>query len=168
MTGNVGTRFDRLPATADERAVDGRPTREAVVSWWAERYGVPPGTFAEHTFWERGSGKVWAFRGEAPSPIEVQGLGMHVLRTDGEHWKPTTNAVQRFGTEATRNVLVLDDEAAAAFARGDDRDVDWDGDWGYLIVAREVAGDVAPLGVGLYLRGELRSQVPKGRRTTLD
>ena len=167
MTENVGTRFDRLPAAAEVRDVDSRPTREAVITWWEDRYGIPPETFGEHTFWERGSGKVWAFRGDAPSPIEVQGLGMHVLRTDGEHWKPTTNGVQRFGTEATRNVLALEAEAAAAFVRGEDQEVAWDGDWGYLIVAREVAGEVAPLGVGLYLRGELRSQVPKGRRTTL-
>ena len=164
MTENVGTRFDRLPATPDEREVEGRPTREAVVAWWDDRFGIPPETFDEYTFWERGAGKVWAFRGDAPSPIEVQGLGLFVLRTDGEHWKPTTNAVQRFGTTATRNVVVLDEEAAATFVRGGDQAVDWDGDWGYLIVARELAADVAPLGVGLFIRGELRSQVPKGRR----
>ena len=164
MTENVGTRFDRLPATPDEREVEGRPTRESVVAWWDDRFGIPPETFDEYTFWERGAGKVWAFRGDAPSPIEVQGLGLFVLRTDGEHWKPTTNAVQRFGTAATRNVVVLDEEAAATFVRGGDQAVDWDGDWGYLIVARELAGDVAPLGVGLFIRGELRSQVPKGRR----
>jgi len=164
MTENVGTRFDRLPATPDEREVEGRPTRESVVAWWDDRFGIPPETFDVYTFWERGAGKVWAFRGDAPSPIEVQGLGLFVLRTDGEHWKPTTNAVQRFGTAATRNVVVLDEEAAATFVRGGDQAVDWDGDWGYLIVARELAGDVAPLGVGLFIRGELRSQVPKGRR----
>jgi NOL1/NOP2/fmu family ribosome biogenesis protein len=168
MTGNVGTRFDRLPGTKAERTADSRPTREAVIAWWEERYGIPPATFEEHSFWERGSGKVWAFRGEAPSPIDVQGLGMHVLRTGGEHWKPTTNAVQRFGERATRNVLVVDAEAAAVFVRGDDQAVEWNGDWGYLIVARELAGGVAPLGVGLYLRGELRSRVPKGRRIDRD
>ena len=164
MTGNVGTRFDRLPATVGEREVEGRPTREAVLAWWEERFGIPPETFEEYTFWERGAGKVWAFHGDLSSPIEVQGLGMHVLRTDGEHWKPTTNAVQRFGPRASRNVLVLDEPAAEAFVRGDDQAVEWDGDWGYLIVARAVAGGVAPLGVGLFIRGELRSQVPKGRR----
>ena len=181
MTAGETERFDRLPA-GDDEATDGRatesdattdaadtdagstPTRADVVAWWAERFGVPPETFEDYTFWERGAGKVWAFRGDLPSPVEVQGLGMHLLRTGGEHWKPTTDGVQRFGTAATRNVLVLDRSAASAFVRGEDQAVDWDGDWGYLIVARELAGDVAPLGVGLYIRGELRSQVPKGRR----
>lgn len=164
MTSNVGTRFDRLPPTVDEQEVDSRPTRDAVVSWWEGRFGIPAATFDGYTFWERGAGNVWAFHGNAPSPIEIQGLGMHVLRTDGEHWKPTTNGVQRFGDAATRNLLILDEDAAATFIGGYDQSVEWDGDWGYLIVARALAGVVAPLGVGLYIRGELRSQIPKGRR----
>ena len=167
MTERVGDRFDRLPATAEDRTVTERASREAVRSFWADRFGVPPSTFDGYSFWERGAGNVWAFRGEVPSPIAVQGLGMHVLRTGGEHWKPTTNAVQRFGTAATRNVLILEPGPAAAFVAGEDQPVAWDGDWGYLIVARELAGLVAPVGVGLFIDGELRSQVPKGRRRTL-
>lgn len=167
MTDDASERFDRLPPTEAEAAEASVPTREAVVAWWQDRFGVPPATFAEHTFWERGAGKVWAFHGDLPSPVRIQGLGMHVLRTGGEHWKPTTNAVQRFGAEATRNVLVLDPAAAGAFVRGEDQAVDWEGDWGYLVVAREVGGTTTPLGVGLYLHGELRSQVPKGRRREL-
>ena len=166
-------RFDRLPETEAERhsaTDDGRPappSREAVLDWWEGRFGIEPAVFEAHTFWERGAGKVWAFRGDLPSPVRVQGLGMHVLRTGGEHWKPTTNAVQRFGTRASRNVLVLEPAGAAAFLRGEDLAVDWDGDWGYLVVARELAGGVAPIGVGLYTHGDLRSQVPKGRRREL-
>jgi len=160
-------RFDRLPATADAADDPDSLTRAAVVDWWGERFGVDSGTFQGYTFWERGAGKVWAFRGDLPSPVEVQGLGMHVLRTGGEHWKPTTNAVQRFGAGASRNVLVLDPAPAATFLRGEDQTLEWDGDWGYLIVARALAGTTAPIGVGLYVHGELRSQVPKGRRREL-
>ncbi|MFB6169740.1 MAG: hypothetical protein ABEJ06_01205 [Haloarculaceae archaeon] len=164
---NVSHRFDRLPETDAERAVEGRATREAVLEWWETRFGVPPETFADHTFWEKGSGKVWAYAGEAPDPIEVEALGMAFLRTRQEHWKPTTEAVQRFGREATKNVVELDVEQARRFARGEDQEVDWDGDWGYLVAAHEIAGAREPIGVGLYLYGELRSQVPKGRREDL-
>ena len=52
--GTDGSQFDRLPATADERAGAGRATREEVLDWWAERVGSPPETFAAHTFWEKG------------------------------------------------------------------------------------------------------------------
>jgi NOL1/NOP2/fmu family ribosome biogenesis protein len=64
-------------------------------------------------------------------------------------------------------VVVLGPDEAARFAAGEDVEPDWDGDWGYLIAAHEVAGGVEPVGVGLYLRGELRSMVPKGTREDL-
>lgn len=165
---NDGQRFDRLPATADDREVPGRATCQEVVEWWAERFEIPPETFAEYTFWEKGSGKIWALRGDTANPIKIEGLGMTFLRTRQEHWKPTTNAVQRFGREATKNVVDLDGEQAAAFVAGEDQELDWEGDWGYLIGVHELAGEREPVGVGLYLYGELRSTVPKGRRETLE
>ncbi len=164
MSGNDGQRFDRLPETDSERDLDGRATREEVVGWWIDRFGLDPETFDGHSFWEKGAGKIWAFADELQSPADVEGLGMTFLRTRQEHWKPTTDAVQRFGREATRNVIVLDDDEAVRFLRGDDQELEWDGDWGYLIAAHEIAGDVEPIGVGLYLYGELRSQMPKGRQ----
>ena len=165
---NDGHRFDRLPETAADREVSGRASREEVVGWWEDRFGVPPETFDDHTFWEKGKGKIWILSGEVVDPIRIEGLGMTFLRTRQEHWKPTTDAVQRFGREATENVIELDAEAAVRYARGEDQELEWDGDWGYLVVAHEVAGEREPLGVGLYLHGELRSVVPKGRREELD
>jgi len=164
--GNEPHRFDRLPATAEERAVEGRPTRQAVVSWWDERFGIDPDTFQHHTFWERGAGKIWAFRDDfdQPTPVAIEGLGMAVLRTRQEHWKPTTEAAQRWGTAASRNVIHLDEPAAEAFLAGEDQDLAWDGDWGYLIAANDLAGAPEPIGVGLYVHGELQSKVPKGRQ----
>ena len=166
-TENVGTRFDRLPATAAERTVPGRATREEVLGFWSERYGIDPGVFEAHSFWERGAGKLWVFRGETPTPVEIQGLGMTALRTRQEHWKPTLEAAQRFGRHATRNRVTLSQPAAARFLAGGDQTLEWDGDWGYLLVAHSLAGDPAVLGVGLYVHGELRSMVPKGRRRDL-
>jgi NOL1/NOP2/fmu family ribosome biogenesis protein len=164
---NVGNRFDRLPATDAERTVESRPTREAVLAWWADRFGVDPAVFDPYTFWERGSGKIWLFGEGLGSPVEIEGLGIAFLRTRREHWKPTLEAVQRVGGHADRNVLDLDRERASEFVAGRDQEIEWDGDWGYLIVTHEIAGDVEPLGVGLYVYGELRSQVPKGRRREL-
>jgi len=162
--GNDGDRFDRLPSTAEERTVPRRPTRREVLEWWESRFGVDLEVFAGYTFWERGAGKVWAFAGDAPSPVAIEGLGMTFLRTRQEHWKPTLSAVQRFGGHASRNVLALSRAEAARFFAGEDQSIDWDGDWGYLVVTHELAGEHEPLGVGLYVHGELRSQVPKGRR----
>lgn len=166
---NVGQQFDRLPATPDDREVEGRASREEVLEWWDERFGIPPESFEDFTFWEKGAGKIWAFHADVPSPIRVEGLGITFLRTRQEHWKPTTSAVQRFGREATKNVIELSPGEAKAFAAGHDQDLEWwEGDWGYLIAAHELAGEVEPIGVGLYVYDELRSMVPKGNQEELE
>jgi NOL1/NOP2/fmu family ribosome biogenesis protein len=168
LAENVGQQFDRLPATPADREVEGRASREEVVDWWHERFGVPEETFDEFTFWEKGAGKIWAFHADIDSPIRVEGLGLTFLRTRQEHWKPTTSAVQRFGREATKNAIELTPEEATKFAAGEDQDIErWEGDWGYLVAAHELAGDVEPIGVGLYVYGELRSMVPKGNQEEL-
>ncbi|QCS42577.1 hypothetical protein [Natrinema versiforme] len=166
---NDGQRFDRLPATEAERTVEGRATREEVVDFFADRFGIPPETFEDYSVWEKGAGKIWIYGGDAPTPIEIEAIGMTCLRTRQEHWKPTTDFVQRFGVHATDCVIELDREQARRFASGEDQDLErWDGDWGYLIAAHSVAGKREPIGVGLYVHGELRSMVPKGRQRDLE
>jgi NOL1/NOP2/fmu family ribosome biogenesis protein len=165
---NVGQRFDRLPETADDRAVEGRVSRREVVDYFADRFGIDPEVFDEYTFWEKGAGKIWIYAGDAPSPLRIEAIGMTCLRTRQEHWKPTTDFVQRFGRHASECVIDLDPEEARAFAAGKDREIErWDGDWGYLIAAHEIDGERVPIGVGLYVHGELRSVVPKGRQREL-
>ncbi|MFA9515983.1 hypothetical protein ACERIT_01980 [Halopenitus sp. H-Gu1] len=165
---NVGQRFDRLPATADDRTVPGRPTREEVIDWWETRFGIPPAVLEPYAFYVKGAGKVWVYAGEATNPSRIEALGMTFLRTRQEHWKPTTRAVSRFGRHASRNVIELEPDEAEAFLAGEDQPIDrWEGDWGYLIAAHEIAGGREPIGVGLYLHGELRSRIPKGSRRQL-
>jgi len=167
VSENVSHQFERLPATEDDREVEGRPTREEVVDWWVERFDVPEDTFDGYTLWEKGKGKVWALPYDLDGPVPVEALGLKLLRTRQEHWKPTTDAVQRFGRDAEQNVVVLDDEEAERFIAGDEQELEWDGDWGYLVVAHDLAGGVEPIGVGLYTYGDLTSMVPKGHRRDL-
>ncbi len=164
---NFGQQFDRLPATDADRTVAGRASREAVVDYFADRFAIPPETFDDYTFWEKGAGKIWIYAGEAPTPLSIEAIGMTCLRTRQEHWKPTTDFVQRFGGHATECVIELDREQARRFAAGDDQEIDWDGDWGYLIGAHRIGGALEPLGIGLFVHGEFRSMVPKGRQREL-
>ena len=161
-------RYDRLPGAGGDGVDGDEPSRASVLTYFEERFDIDPATFEDHTFWEKGAGSVWAVAGDAPNPIEVEALGLRLLRTGGRHWKPTTDGVQRFGADADRNVLELPRGRAARFVAGEDQDLDWDGDWGYLVVATDLGGVPAPLGVGLYLDGTLRSQIPKARRVALD
>lgn len=163
MTGDVSERFDRLPQEATEKG----ESREAILSWWDDRFGIDSTVFDAHTFWERGEGNIWVFYGEVPDPSPFDGLGMVCVRTSGHDWKPTTNAAQRFGHHATRNVLEVGGDAIDRFVAGETQSIAWTGDRGYVLVATEVAGERAILGVGQHLDGELRSVIPKGRRRDL-
>ncbi len=167
LEGNVGQRFDRLPETDADRVVEGRVSREGVLSYFEDRFGIPRETFEEYSFWEKGAGKIWIYAGEAPAPIEIEAIGMTCLRTRQEHWKPTTDFIQRFGHEASQCVIELTDEQATRFVGGQNIDLEWDGDWGYLVVTHEIAGASEPIGVGCYIRGTLQSVIPKGRQRSL-
>lgn len=161
-------RYDRLPADGGDGPDGDEPTRASVLEYFEDRFGLDRSTFEAHTFWEKGAESVWVVRGREPDPIDVEALGLRLLRTGGRHWKPTTDGVQRFGTTATRNVLELDHESARRFVRGEDQAIEWEGDWGYLIVTTALAGRSTPLGVGLFIDGELRSQIPKSHQVELE
>lgn len=161
-------RYDRLPSAGGDGPDGDEPSRASVLDYFEQRFGLEPTVFEGHTFWEKGAGSVWIVAGDPPDPIEVEALGLRLLRTGGRHWKPTTDGAQRFGTDASRNVIELDRGAASRFVAGTDQAIDWDGEWGYLIAATEIGGEPVPLGVGLYIDGELASNVPKARRIELD
>lgn len=165
---NDGSRFDRLPPTAGEREVDGRPSRADVLRYFEECFGIDEERFAGHTFWEKGRGKIWAFHGTVPDPLAVEALGIHLLRTRQRHWKPTTDAMQAFGGHATRNVVELTSRQANRFWRGDTVSIDWSADPAYVIATAPIADTTAPLGVGLARADELESLVPKGRQRDLE
>lgn len=167
LVDNDGTRASRLPRTPEDRRVAGRPTRRAVLEFFGRRYGIPRDRFADHSFWEKGAGRVWAFAGSAPSPQPVEAVGLPLVRVRQPYWKPTTVGARRFGGHANENVITVDEPTARRFFRGKDQSLAWDGDWGYLFVAHELGGTRAVIGVGLYVRGELQSMIPKGQRRDL-
>jgi NOL1/NOP2/fmu family ribosome biogenesis protein len=150
-----------------------RVDRERVVGFWSDEFGVPPRTFDGYAFYKKGAKKVWAVSRETVErlggdevldALEYETVGLPLMRVGGEHDKPTTDALQRFGDAATRKLVDLDADAARSFVRGETVKREYDvEDLGYVVVLYD--GEV--LGCGLYFPGELRSQVPKGRRVGL-
>lgn len=163
---NLSESFERVPSSVAERRVEGRPTRDEILNYWDDRFGIPSSTFNGMTFWEKGAGRIWGLSHDLNGPVPVEALGLPILRTRQEFWKPTTDAALRFGGLATTNVCHLEEPAANRFLAGDDQAYPWDGDWGYLIVTHDIAGAPEPIGVGRYTYGSLQSMLPKGRRRT--
>lgn len=147
--------------------------REPVVGFWRDKFGVPPETFDGYDFYKKGAKKVWAVRRETVErldgdetldALDYESVGLPFLRVGGEHDKPTTDALQRFGDAATKNTVELDADDARAFVQGETVKREFNVDsLGYVVVR----GGGRVLGCGLYFPGELRSQIPKGRRVEL-
>ena len=89
--------------------------------------------------------------------LQVQSVGLPVLRIIRHHLKPTTAALQHFGSQATCHVLDLSDLQVVALLHEREQPLHLDIQPGYVILRH--AGHI--LGCGLYTPGRLRSQLPQ-------
>ncbi len=140
--------------------------RKEITDFWQEKFGVPPKEFSDYTFYMKGKSKVWIHTNkEPPDNYRYESIGLPFLRVGGEHPKPTTDALQIFGEHASKNKVPLDQEQAKKFIQGETINQEFSVDsLGYVIATHQEK----VLGCGLYFPGELRSQVPKGRRANLN
>ena len=128
-------------------------------------YGIAPSVFDDRSFWQHtGAETVWMSSREAfalPDALEVQAMGMVLLRVPTQPANVSNAFVRRYGQLATRSVLDVDVEGEAAFldrqavphTEGPDAK-------GYRIVR----GPSGPLGRGLVQGDQVVSQVPKSLR----
>lgn len=144
-----------------------RITREEVLNWWEERFGISRDVFKHYDFYQKGD-RVWIVSGDAAKvldEIRCEVVGMSFMRVLSAGLKPTTSAIQLFGKFATRNVVELDSGAAFEFMQR--RSVRLDASRlknvtdGYVVVKFKERG--TPLGCGVLKGDELVSLIPKDR-----
>lgn len=135
------------------------PQRSRVLGYFETRFGIPLTAFAGHHLCERRKTYVLlpvaACLAEFAS-LKVHHVGLPVLRKIRQHLKPTTAALQRFGSQATRHLLDLAPAQVAELLRAAELPLDVDLCPGYVVLRH--AGHI--LGCGLYTPGRLRSQIP--------
>ena len=161
------TTFDLLLTDTARQKNQTSITRSELLEFWHDRFGISPKIFKEYTFWEKGHGKIWAFKGNLSKSIQIEALGLRFTTTNQRSWKPTTNAVQKFGHHAHKNVLSLPLHQVLQFVQGVPLHMDWDGTSGYVIVRGNLSDHDIQIGVGLYSNGTLYSQIPKSRQLHL-
>jgi len=125
-----------------------------------ERFGIPFEVLGRLEV-ESGQGAVFvatreAMRFDAVRPMRK---GMRLLRVFPHSLKPTTFAMQLLGQYATRNRVDLDEGQAVRAISGEELEVESDASDGYVLM--RCRGFV--VGVGLYRRPVLKSQVPRHR-----
>lgn len=153
-----------MPSPGPFRRVDAEP----FVEWWQDRYGLPPETFAGLHFYQRGQATIWLSGADLSgmARARVEAVGIRVLRLGARYWKPTSIAIISLASDATRNVIDLEEEEARRFLAGaecvlEQDDPRLDGIEGGFVVVRFCG---VALGCGEWRRRTLRSNVPKGRR----
>jgi NOL1/NOP2/fmu family ribosome biogenesis protein len=89
--------------------------------------------------------------------LKVDRVGIKAFRQVGDYLKPTTRMMQIFGNEATRGRVELDRWELARIREGKELVLNLAVEPGYVILGwkRE-----SVLGMGLYVQGTLRSQIP--------
>ena len=136
------------------------PQRSAVLEYFDTRFGIPLITFDSFSLLLHH--KTYSLLSATPyverlAGLHVHAVGLPVLRSIRHHLKPTTAALQYFGTEARRHVLDLSETQVVTLLREREQPLHLDIQPGYVILRH--AGHI--LGCGLYTPGRLRSQLPR-------
>jgi NOL1/NOP2/fmu family ribosome biogenesis protein len=136
------------------------PQRSAVLGYFDTRFGIPLTTFDNICLILRH--KTYSLLSATPyierlAGLQVQSVGLPVLRSIRHHLKPTTAALQRFGSQACRHVLDLSETQIITLLHEREQPLHLDIQPGYVILRH--AGHI--LGCGLYTPGRLRSQLPQ-------
>jgi len=162
-------------ALPDEPAEAGLPQpaagKAAVLQTLAQRFGLPPDTFAPYRIFKQNAKRVALVNQGHRPPVAPQpdASGISFVKTQMRYPKPSTAAAMIFGPEAQQNYIDLDRTQAERYlARQNvevlERQTEMCTGTGYLLVRH--GGFV--LGVGMYYPadtgsgGLIRSMFPKG------
>ncbi|MBX6422971.1 hypothetical protein [Thermosulfurimonas sp. F29] len=133
--------------------------RRNILNYLSDRFGFPPDLFEPYEFLAT-SKNYWLFV-RTPylrelTRLRIQTAGLLFLRKVSGYLKPTTAALQRFGHQATRNILELDRYTLDRLRLEKKIPYESDLEPGYVILKCE--GRI--WGCALYLPGKLISHLP--------
>jgi len=139
----------------------GEDERHTLLSSLEDRFGIPEAVFDPYLLFKRK--KSWTLLRASvhlseAAQLKVSRIGLKALERVGRFLKPTTRLVQIFGFAASKATVEIDQEALRRLWEGEEVPVDHNLDNGYVIL--RLKGDRV-LGVGLYIDGRIRSQIPK-------
>ncbi len=141
----------------------GSESRQAVSTYIQERFGIPSAVLEEYHLFERKKGWFILKKSEQVEKVahlKVSKVGLRAFRKVGHFIKPTTRFIQAFGAFASKAVFHVDMPQLRELVLKGEISVDLPLEKGYVILT---LGDDKILGLGFYIRGTLRSQLPKNQ-----
>jgi NOL1/NOP2/fmu family ribosome biogenesis protein len=138
----------------------GDPRRKRLLGYFEDRFGIGLGTFENFAFLERPQG-YWLLTLSSHvrlfAKLQIHSAGIPILRKKGKQLKPTTTAIQTFGTMASKNLVNLNDQQILSLLGQQSLSPSLDTTPGYVILAYRSH----ILGCGLYTKGRVISQIPR-------
>jgi NOL1/NOP2/fmu family ribosome biogenesis protein len=135
--------------------------RLSLIRFMEERFGIPASDFCDCVFFKHRQ-SWWVVKNSShlslPHKVKVKMVGLKAFQKVGAFIKPTTRLIQAVGPKATKSrVDLTEDELKNLLRRGDIDFVSSDLEDGYVILCL----DCYVLGLGLLIRGKLKSQLPR-------
>ncbi|MFO7785392.1 MAG: hypothetical protein ACQET7_12285 [Thermodesulfobacteriota bacterium] len=125
-----------------------------------ERFGIPGVVFDDYLFFRRKN--TWRILRKSAhlakaGHLKVEAVGIKGFHLIGDFIKPSTRVIQMFGRHAEKARVEVNGKDLNRLAKGIEIPADPGIGNGYVILCRRGQ----PLGLGLMIRGMLRSQIPK-------
>ena len=135
--------------------------REEIFEYLEQRFGIPSATFDDYVLFKRKKGW-WLMRKSShlmeAGKLKIGYAGIKAFQKVGKYLKPTTRLIQCFGEQASKGIVELCVKEFASLVSGSGLKKDLALEDGYVIL--RLGKDVV-LGVGLWTKGRLISQIPK-------
>jgi NOL1/NOP2/fmu family ribosome biogenesis protein len=135
--------------------------RAGLISLMEHRFGIPASNFEDSLLF-RHQQSWWLFKKSPSIPIpgalKIEMVGLKAFQKVGAYIKPTTRLIQVFGRNAKKSNWKLTEKELKALVKEGVIDVPALGmEDGYVILWFEEY----VLGMGLLIRGRLKSQIPR-------
>jgi len=138
-----------------------------------ERFGIKKEIFSDYMF-ETDGERISIFSAGLGNKnldgLRIKSIGLRAgkyfkdIRNGRIKFKISTNFAQIFGKYATKNILEISDDDVWKYMQGNDiENVKTDVEEGEVIIKN----NAYVLGVGSYIQGRIKNQIPKKRRTVL-
>ena len=134
--------------------------RRHLLEFFRNRFGISRAVFSGYSLYKRRR-TVWLLtrddRLADVAFLQVESVGLPLLRWVGTHLKPTSVALQLLGAHANKNIVNLPSDQLRALVEKKEIESDFASTPGYVIVA----SNSVIIGCALYLPGRLICQFPR-------
>ncbi|MFP3927758.1 MAG: methyltransferase RsmF C-terminal domain-like protein [Desulfobacteraceae bacterium] len=137
-----------------------------LLAYLEKRFGIAGTLFRQYLFFKRSKGwrilRASEHLEKGVCRLKVSVVGIPAFHRVGAFIKPSTRFIQIFGVYASRARLELTTEELQRLLSGREIESNLPDEDGYVVLFHQGS----PLGLGLLLKGRLRSQLPKDMRTS--